>query len=189
MGRLTYGASMSLDGYMEDREGNFDWPAFDDEVHSFINDLYRSTGTFLFGRRMYETMAVWETDPELASSNEVMADFARIYEAADKIVYSTTLETTWTKRTRLERQFDADAVRELKSSSSRDIAIGGPGLASDVFRAGLVDELYFFVVPVSVGGGKPALPDFRLDFELIDEKRFSAGRVFLRYRVDRGQSQ
>ena len=184
MGKLTYGASMSLDGYMEDRDGRFDWGEPDEEVHSFINDLYRPTGTFLFGRRMYETMAVWETDPELASGSEVMADFARIYEAADKIVYSTTLEGTWTERTRLERQFDANAVRELKSSSPRDIAIGGPDLASDVFRAGLVDELYFFVLPVSVGGGKPALPDFRVDFELIDEKRFSAGWAFLRYRVE-----
>ena len=185
MGKLTYGASMSLDGYIEDRDGKFDWPGLDEEVHSFINDLYRSTGTFLFGRRMYETMAVWETDPELATANESTADFAGIYEAADKIVYSTTLDATWTKRTRLERAFDADAVRDLKSSASRDIAIGGPDLAADVFRAGLVDELYFFVVPVAVGGGKPALPDFRVDFTLIDEKRFASGRVFLRYRVER----
>ena len=184
MAKLAYGINMTLDGYMEDREGNFDWSEPDEEVHSFINDVYRATGTFLFGRRMYETMAVWDTDPELATANEYMADFARIYQAADKIVYSTTLDAPWTERTRLERGFDADAVRELKSSSSRDLAIGGPTIAADAFRAGLVDELNLFVGPAAVGGGKPALPDFRLNLSLTDEKRFTNGTVFLHYRVE-----
>ncbi|HUR47974.1 MAG TPA: dihydrofolate reductase family protein [Acidimicrobiales bacterium] len=184
MAKLIYGANMTLDGYMEDRDGKFDWSEPDEEVHTFINDLYRSTGTFLFGRRMYETMAVWDTDPELATSNEVMADFAGVYQAADKVVYSTTLDAPWTPRTRLEREFDPDAVRELKNTASRDLAIGGPDLAAHAFRAGLVNELCFFVAPVSVGGGKPALPDFRVDFTLADQHRFPNGWVFLRYEVN-----
>ena len=184
MPTLTYGATMSLDGYMEDRAGRFDWTEPDTEVHTFINDLYRETGTFLFGRRMYETMAVWETDPALANDNEIMADFAAIYAAADKVVYSTTLDAPWTTRTRLEREFDPDAVRELKSAASRNLSIGGPGIGAHAFRAGLVDELYLFVAPVWLGGGKPMLPDFRVDLALVDEHRFDSGTVFLRYRVE-----
>ena len=183
MAKLIYGANMSLDGYIEDREGKFDFTEPDEEVHSFINDLYRSTGTFLFGRRMYETMAVWEADEELARGSDIMADFAAIWRAADKVVYSTTLERTWTERTRLERRFDADAVRALKSSAAGDLEIGGADLSADAFRAALVDELYLFVAPVAVGGGKPALPDFRLHLALVDEHRFAGGTVFLRYRV------
>ena len=183
MAKLTYGATTSLDGYMEDRDGRFDWSEPDEEVHTFINDLYRSTGTFLFGRRMYETMAVWDTDPELINANEITADFAGIYQAADKIVYSTTLDATWTERTRLMREFDPDAIRDLKASASSDLSIGGADLTVHAFRAGLVDELYFFVAPVSLGGGKPALPDFRLDLTLIDEQRFAGGLIFLRMKV------
>ena len=183
MGKLTYGATISLDGYMEDRDGKFDWSEPDEEVHTFINDLYRSTGTFLFGRRMYETMAVWDTDPDLINANEITADFAGIYQAADKIVYSTTLDATWTQRTRLERHFDPDAVRDLKTSASSDLSIGGADLTAHAFRAGLVDELYFFVAPISLGGGKPALPDFRVDFALVDEQRFASGLIFLRMKV------
>ena len=176
----------SLDGYIEDEEGKFDWAAPSDEVHAAANDLVRAAGTFLYARRMYETMAVWETDPSLASQPGVEADFARIWQTADKIVYSTTLSAASTKRTTVERSFDIDAVRRLKVSAERDLMIGGANIAAEAFRAGLVDQCHLFLAPVVVGGGKPALPDrIRLDLELLDLRRFTNGTVHLHYRVTR----
>ncbi|HEU0285675.1 MAG TPA: dihydrofolate reductase family protein, partial [Nocardioidaceae bacterium] len=151
MGRLIYSAIASLDGYTTDADGRFDWSAPDEEVHGFINDLERSVGTYLYGRRMYETMAVWETDPELAEGSAVTGDYAQVWRAADKIVYSTTLQSAETERTRIEQSFDADAVRRLKESTDADLSIGGPTLAADAIRAGLVDEWHLFVTPIIVG--------------------------------------
>jgi dihydrofolate reductase len=184
MARLTYSALTSLDGYIADEDGNFDWAQPDEEVHAFINDLERSVGTYLFGRRMYEVMVGWETDPSLAAQSPVMADFARLWQAADKVVYSRTLETAPTTRTRIEREFDPEAVRRLKARSSADIAVGGPELASEAFVAGLVDECYLFLSPTIVGGGKRSLPEgVRLTLELLSERRFSNGTVYLHYRA------
>ncbi|NMC34000.1 MAG: dihydrofolate reductase family protein [Veillonellaceae bacterium] len=184
MAQLIYSVITSLDGYIEDKDGSFDWAAPDEEVHGFINDLERSAGTFLFGRRMYETMKVWETDPSFTADSPILRDYAEIWQAADKIVYSTTLKAVPTRRTRLERTFDAKAIRNLKDSAGCDILIGGPGLAAHAFRAGLVDEIQLFLAPVIVGGGKPALPaDVRLELELLEQRRFGSGVVFLRYRV------
>ena len=178
--RLIYSLSASLDGFMEDEQGNFDWGAPDDEVHSFINDQLRPVGTYLFGRRMYETMAVWDT---MDDEHPAMREFAEIWRSADKIIYSRTLDAVTTRRTRLEREFDPDAILRLKESAERDIEVGGPSLAVDAFRAGIVDEVRLFVVPVVVGGGKPALPrGVRLDLELLEERRFAGGTVYLRYR-------
>jgi len=178
--RLIYSLSASLDGFMEDEQGNFDWGAPDDEVHSFINDQLRPVGTYLFGRRMYETMAVWDT---MEDEHPAMREFAEIWRSADKIIYSRTLDAVTTRRTRLEREFDPDAILRLKESAERDIEVGGPSLAVDAFRAGIVDEVRLFVVPVVVGGGKPALPrGVRLDLELLEERRFAGGTVYLRYR-------
>jgi len=178
--RLIYSLSASLDGFMEDEQGNFDWGAPDDEVHSFINDQLRPVGTYLFGRRMYETMAVWDT---MEDEHPAMREFAEIWRSADKIIYSRTLDAVTTERTRLEREFDPDAILRLKESAERDIEVGGPSLAVDAFRAGIVDEVRLFVVPVVVGGGKPALPrGVRLDLELLEERRFAGGTVYLRYR-------
>ncbi len=184
MGNLIYSAIASLDGYIEDRDGNFHWARPDEEVHRFINDLVRPVGIHLYGRRMYETMLAWETDPALAAHSEYTSDFAEIWQGADKIVFSRTLKQAPTRRTRIEREFDPDAVREIKASADRDLTVGGPGLAADALRAGLVDECHLFLAPVIVGGGKRALPDdARIDLELVDERRFSAGMVFLRYRL------
>jgi dihydrofolate reductase len=184
MARLIYGAITSVDGYIEDRTGGFGWAEPDEEVHAFVNDLERPVGTYLYGRRMYETMVGWETDPGIAAQSPSMADFARIWQAADKVVYSTTLEAVSTSRTRIERAFDPDQVREMKASADRDLAVGGPGLAAHAFGAGLVDECHLFLVPVVVGGGKPALPHgVRLDLHLLDERRFGDGTVHLRYRT------
>ena len=184
MAQLIYSAITSLDGYIEDKDGSFDWAAPDEEVHGFINDLERSAGTFLFGRRMYETMKVWETDPGFTEDSPILRDYAEIWQAADKIVYSTTLKDVPTRRTRLERAFNADAIRKLKATAVRDILIGGPGLAAHAFRAGLVDEIHLFLSPVIIGGGKPALPaDVRLELELLEERSFGSGVVFLQYRV------
>jgi dihydrofolate reductase len=181
--RLIYLAIASVDGYIEDEHGRFDWAEPDEEVHAFVNDLERSVGTYLYGRRMYEVMSSWETNT-FADQPRFIQDFAEIWQAADKIVYSRTLETVSTARTRLERTFDPEVVRQLKASTERDLAVGGPGLAAEAFRAGLVDELHLFVVPTVVGGGKAALPDdVRLDLELRDEGRFGNGMVFLRYRT------
>jgi dihydrofolate reductase len=184
MARLIYSAITSLDGYIADQDGNFDWAVPDEEVHTFINELERPIGTYLYGRRMYETMAGWETDPTLADQSPVMHDFAETWRAADKIVYSKTLETVSTAKTRIERDFDPDAVRQIKASAGRDITVGGPELAAHAFKAGLVDECHLFITPIVVGGGKRCLPDnVRLELELLDERRFGNGMVFLHYRT------
>lgn len=187
MANLIYSAISSLDGCIEDREGRFDWAAPDEEVHQFINNLERSAGTYLYGRRMYETMMVWETDPDLAADSPITHDYADMWQAANKIVYSRTLAAVSTRQTRLERTFDPQAVRQLKQSSGRDILIGGPGLAAHAFRAGLIDECQLFLTPVIVGGGKPSLPDgVRLNLELLEERSFASGVVYLRYHTRPG---
>ena len=184
MARLTYLTLASLDGYTEDESGGFGWAKPSDEVHAFVNDLARSVGTNLYGRRMYETMTPWETWPGDEEASPVTREYAEIWRASDKIVYSKTLETADTERTRIERDFDTDAVRAMKESATSDIAVGGPELAAHAFRAGLVDECQLFLVPVAVGGGKRALPDgVTLELELLDERRFENGTVFLRYDV------
>jgi dihydrofolate reductase len=175
-------AIASLDGYIEDETGKFGWAEPSEEVHAFVNDLERPVGTYLYGRRMYETMVFWETGGSGDEEPEVMRDFANVWRAADKVVYSSTLESASTARTRIERDFDPEAIRALKASTDADIGVGGPGLAAHAFRAGLVDECHLFLVPVIVGGGKRALPDgVRLGLELLDERRFENGTVFLRY--------
>jgi dihydrofolate reductase len=182
MAQLIYSAIASLDGYVADDAGRFDWAVPDDEVHAFVNDTERPIGTYLYGRRMYEVMRGWETMDTPAQS--VGRDFAEIWRAADKVVYSTTLEAVPTARTRLERRFDADAVRELKAAAERDLSIGGPHLAAAALRAGLVDECQLYLSPVVVGGGTRALPDgVRAPLELLGEHRFGSGVVHLRYRV------
>jgi dihydrofolate reductase len=184
MAKLIYSAIASLDGYVADEEGNFDWAAPDEEVHSFVNDLERPVGTYLYGRRMYEVMVYWETAHTLADQPPVGQDFAEIWQAADKIVYSRTLGTAASARTRLERDFDPEKVRQLKASAGRDITVGGPDLAAQAIRAGLVDEFQLFFAPIVVGGGKQALPDnVRLKLELLDERRFGSGVVYLHYRT------
>jgi dihydrofolate reductase len=183
MAKLIYSAIASLDGYMADEEGNFDWAEPDEEVHTFINDLERPVGTYLLGRRMYEVMIYWETIA-LADQPPFIQDFAEIWQAADKIVFSKTLETVSSARTRIERDFDPEAVRQLKASGGRDITVGGPELAAHAFKAGLIDECQVFLAPIAVGGGKRALPDnVRLQLELLDERRFGNGVVHLRYRT------
>ena len=187
MAHLIYSALASLDGYIEDTEGNFDWAMPDEEVHTFVNNLERSVGTNLYGRRMYETMMVWETNPGFAADSASMRDYVKIWQAADKIVYSKTLEAVSTRKTRIERDFDPDAVRRLKETAGQDISIGGPGLAAHAFRSGLIDECQLFVAPIIVGGGKKCLPDnVRLELELLEEHRFSNGMVYLRYRARQG---
>jgi dihydrofolate reductase len=182
MAKLIYSAITSLDGYVADEDGKFDWAAPDEEVHRFVNDLERPVGTYLYGRRMYEVMAPWETDPTLADQSLVMRDFAELWQAADKVVYSKTLETVSTARTRIERNFDPEAARQLKTQAERDITVGGPDLAAQAIKAGLVDEVRLFFVPIVVGGGSQALPDHvRLKLELLDERRFGNGVVHLRY--------
>jgi dihydrofolate reductase len=182
MAKLIYSAITSLDGYNADEDGNFDWAAPDEEVHSFVNDLERPVGTYLYGRRMYEVMAPWETDPTLATQSPVMREFARIWQAADKIVYSTTLEAVSSARTRIEPGFDPEAVRQMKTQAERDLTVGGPDLAAQAIKAGLVDEFRLFFVPIVVGGGNQALPaHVRLQLELLDERRFGSGVVHLRY--------
>ena len=183
MAKLIYSAIASLDGYVADEDGNFDWAVPDEEVHTFINNLARPVGTYLYGRRMYETMVGWETDPTLADQSPLMEDFAQIWRAADKIVYSKTLEAVSTTRTRIERDFDSEAVRRMKVLAARDLIVGGPELAAQAFRAGLVEECHLFVAPMVVGGGKRSLPDdVRLKLELLDERRFESGMVYLHYR-------
>jgi dihydrofolate reductase len=189
MANLIYVANTSLDGYTEDKDGKFDWTEPSEEVFRFITNLVRATRTHLYGRRMYETMIVWETDPNLAAQSPLMRDFAEIWQAANKIVYSRTLETISTRRTQLERTFDPEAVRQLKASGEHDILIEGPELAAHAFRAGLIDEYHLFLVPILVGGGKPALPDnLRLELELLAERRFPNGTVYLRYRTRQGRA-
>ena len=184
MAHLIYSAISSLDGYTEDKDGKFDWAAPDEEVHRFINNLERAVGTHLYGRRMYETMNVWETDPNLAAESPLMRDFAEIWQAADKIVYSRTLEAVSTRKTQIERNFNPEAIRQLKEAVEHDLLIGGPELAAHAFRSGLIDECHLFLIPIIVGGGKQALPDnVRFELELLEERRFGSGVVFLRYRV------
>ncbi|GAB4082037.1 dihydrofolate reductase family protein [Modestobacter muralis] len=185
MGRVQYAVLCSLDGYTADADGRFDWAAPDEELHAFVNDLERPVGTHLYGRRMYETLAVWQ-DVAGPDHDPVENDYAEIWRAADKIVYSTTLTEVGTPRTRLERTFDPAAVARLAQDPDRDLAIGGPGLAAHALRAGLVDDVHQFVHPVVVGGGTRALPDgLRLDLELVDERRFGSGVVHLHHRVRR----
>jgi dihydrofolate reductase len=183
MARLIYSAITSLDGYIADEHGKFDWAAPDEEVHAFVNDTERPIGTYLYGRRMYDTMAVWET-MDTADEPAVMRDFAELWRAAGKVVYSRTLEAVSTSRTQLEHEFDPGAVRELKARADRDLGIGGAELAAQAFAAGLVDECRLLLNPVAVGGGKPALPaGLRVDLELLDERRFAGGVVHLHYAV------
>jgi dihydrofolate reductase len=182
MAKLIFSAITSLDGYNADEDGNFDWAAPGEEVHSFVNDLERPVGTYLYGRRMYELMTGWETDPAAAAQSPAARGFAEIWQAADKVVYSKTLETVSTARTRIEPDFDPEAVRQLKTQAERDLTVGGPDLAAQAIKAGLVDELQLFLVPIVVGGGNQALPDHvRLKLELLDERRFGNGLVHLRY--------
>ena len=184
MGKLIYAAIASLDGYVEDEEGRFDWSTPDDEVHAFVNDLERPIGTYLYGRRMYETMVFWESVTIEADEPAVFFDFAGIWRAADKIVYSRALQEVSSARTRIEHEFDRDAIRRLQQSSGADTAIGGAELAGHAMGAGLVDECHLFLCPIVVGGGKRALPDnIRVQLELLDERRFRNGVVHLHYRV------
>ena len=184
MAKLIYSAITSLDGYVADEHGNFDWSAPDEEVHAFVNDLERPVGTYLYGRRTYDVMRYWETAPTSGDEPAVVRDFAGIWQAADKIVYSRTLEAVSSAKTRLERDFDPEAVRQLKASADRDLSVGGPSLAGQALEAGLVDEIHLFLNPVLVGGGNPALPDgVPAQLELLDERRFGSGVVHLHYRV------
>ena len=184
MAKLIYSAITSLDGYVADEDGSFDWAAPDEEVHTFVNDLERPVGTYLYGRRMYEVMVYWETAHTLADQPLFAQDFAEIWQAADKIVYSKTLETVSSARTRIERDFDPAAVRRMKTSAGRDITVGGPDLAAQAIMAGLVDECHLFLAPIVVGGGKPSLPDnVQLKLELRDVRRFGNGVVHLHYRA------
>lgn len=185
MAKLIYIANVSLDGYIEDADGTFEWTAPNDEVFAFITDLVRPVGTHVYGRRMYETMAVWETDPTLAAQSELMADFADLWKAADKLVYSTTLEAVPTAKTRVAHDFEPDAVDDLKRSADRDLTVSGPALAAHAFEAGLVDECHIFTYPVLVGDGKSAFPsNARFSLELLEEHRFGNGVVHLGYRVE-----
>jgi dihydrofolate reductase len=184
MAKLIYSTIASLDGYVADQDGKFDWAKPDEEVHAFVNDLERPIGTYLYGRRMYEVMVFWETMTTAPDEPPVMRDYTQIWQAADKIVYSTSLESVSSARTRIERDFDPDAIRELKASLRQDISVGGPALAGQALRAGLVDECHLLVSPVVVGGGNPSLPDdVRVDLELLDERRFGNGVVHLHYRT------
>lgn len=184
MSKLIYSTNMSLDGYIEDPQGKFDFSVPSEELHFFINDLLRTASLHLYGRRLYQTMMVWETDPSLASSSPAAKDFAGIWKAADKIVYSRTIDKASTTRTRIENNFDPETVRQLKSSTQEEMIIGGANLASHAFEAGLIDECLLFVVPVILGGGKSALPkNIRLPLELIEERKFDNGTVYARYLI------
>jgi dihydrofolate reductase len=184
MARLIYSTVASLDGYIADETGKFDWAEPDAEVHTFLNDLERPVGTYLLGRRMYDVLAYWDDPPALDEQPSFVREFAEIWRAADKVVYSRTLETPRTARTRIEHDFDPEAIRRLKTQSDRDMTVGGPELAAQAIRAELVDDYEMFVVPVVVGGGKQSLPrDGRIELELLDERRFRDGTVFLHYRT------
>jgi dihydrofolate reductase len=183
MANLIYSTLASLDGYVADEAGKFDWAEPDEEVHSVFNDLERPVGTYLYGRRMYEVMVAWEA-MDLRDQPPFIRDYAEIWRAADKIVYSKTLETASSARTRIERDFDPEAIGQMKAATERDISVGGPDLAGQAIRAGLVDELHQFLAPIVVGGGKPSLPDdVRVELELLDERRFGNGVVWLHYRA------
>ena len=184
MGTLNYSAIASLDGYIADEEGRFDWGEPDEEVHTFVNDLERRVGTYLYGRRLYEVMVAWETPESFPDQSPHLLDFARIWRAADKIVYSRTLSSASTARTRIAREFDPEAVRRMKAESERDLLVGGADLAGQAVKAGVVDELHLFLAPIVVGGGTRFLPDHvRVELELRDERRFKGGMVFLPYRT------
>jgi len=184
LAKLIYSALMSLDGYVADRDGNFEWAAPDEEVHTFVNNLEHTIGTHLYGRRMYEVMAFWENAHTLLDEPPQIKDYAEIWQAADKVVYSRSLEAVTTQRTRLDREFNPAAIRRMKAEADRDISVGGPHLAAAAIIAGLVDEYHFFVTPIVVGGGNPALPDdVRVKLELVDEHRFRNGTVHLHYRA------
>ena len=184
MAKLIYDAGTSLDGYVADEHGNFDWAELDEEVYAFINNRERQIGTYLFGRKMYETMAGWETPEVIPHLPPAALEFAPIWQAAEKIVYSRTLQTVSTAKTRLERTFEAEVVRELKAGATRDIAVGGPTLAAHAIRAGLVDEYHLLIAPIIAGGGTPYLPGkVRVKLELLDERRFANGLVHVRYRA------
>jgi len=184
MAKLIYSVIASLDGYVADENGNFDWAAPDEEVHALVNDHERRTGTYLMGRRMYEVMVAWETMPT-TDEPQVIKDFAEIWRQADKVVYSTTLDRVSSERTKIERSFDPEAVRQMKQTAARHISVGGPNLAAQALKAGLVDELSLFVVPHVVGAGNRALPDqLRLSLKLVDERRFAGGTVHLHYLVN-----
>jgi dihydrofolate reductase len=181
----VYAAITSLDGYVADEDGKFDWAEPDEEVHAFVNDLERPIGTHLYGRRLYEVMVAWETLHTVPDQSPLMLDYAAIWQAAEKVVYSRPLEAPSTARTRIERDFDPEAIRQMKASSESDIGIGGPSLAAGAIRAGLVDECHLFVNPIVVGGGNPSLPDgVRWELELLDERRFANGVVHLHYRTN-----
>lgn len=183
MAKLIYSGIMSLDGYIADEDGNFDWSVPDEEVHTVVNDLARSVGTYLLGRRMYEVLTAWESIDTLGQPRAIQ-DFAQIWRTTDKIVYSKSLDVTSTARTRLEREFDPVAIRRLKAEADRDIAVGGPDLAAQAIKAGLVDEYQLFVSPIVVGAGNPYLPDdVRVELELLEQRRFLNGVVHLRYRA------
>jgi dihydrofolate reductase len=185
MGKLIYSTITSLDGYVADETGNFDWGEPDEEVHTFINELERSFGTYLYGRRLYEVMVAWE-DMNTDDQPPYMRDFAEIWRGADKVVYSKTLDAVTTPRTRIERNFHPEAVRKMKASAEHDLTVGGPELATQAFRDGLVDECHLFLAPIVVGGGKQSLPgNVRIKLELVDERRFGSGIVYLRYRCQR----
>ncbi|MDT3439894.1 MULTISPECIES: dihydrofolate reductase family protein [unclassified Pseudofrankia] len=184
MASLIYSAIASLDGYVEDEQGSFDWAAPDPEVHAFVNDLERPIGTYLYGRRMYETMVFWETVDTGVDQPAAVRDFATIWRAADKIVYSRTLETVSSASTRIEREFDPEAIQWLKENSRHDISVGGAGLAGRAIAAGLVNECHLFLGPILVGGGKRALPDnVRVSLRLLNERRFKSGVVHLHYGI------
>ena len=184
MARLIYSAITSLDGYVADENGNFDWAAPDEEVHTYVNDLEREVGTYLYGRRMYDVMVYWETAHTLADQPPFVQDYAKIWQAADKIVYSKTLDAVSSARTRIERDFDPESVRQMKVVTDRDISVGGPDLAAQAIKAGLVDEFHLFVAPITVGAGNYFLPkNVGVKLELLDERRFSNGTVYLHYRT------
>jgi dihydrofolate reductase len=187
MGKLIYSMITSVDGYVSDRDGNFGWGAPEQESHDFVNELSKSIGTYLYGRRMYETMVYWETAHEEPGQPPFIAEYARVWQATDKIVYSKTLDDVASERTRIERSFDPEAVRRLKAESDRDLTVDGPTLAAHAIRAGLVDEYQLIVGPAIVGGGNRFFPDdVRVDLELLDERRFTNGVVYLRYGVKNG---
>ena len=182
MAKLIYSAITSLDGYVADEDGNFDWAEPDEEVHAFVNDLERPIGTYLYGRRLYDVMVAWETAHTFADESPAMREFAQLWQAADKIVYSRTLETVSSARTRIERDFDPEVVRQFKTSADRDLTVGGSDLGAQAITAGLVDEYHLLVLPVVVGGGTKFFPSrVRLDLELLEERRFASGVVHLHY--------
>jgi len=185
--RLIYTSIVSLDGYVADADGRFDWAEPSEEVHAFVNDLERPIGTYLYGRRLYDVMVAWEAMPNLAGQPASIQDYARIWRAADKVVYSRTLHATSSARTRIERDFDPEAIRRMKAEAASDISVGGPTLAASAIKAGLIDEYHLFLHPIVVGGGTQALPDHvRVTLELVDERRFRAGEVYLHYRAKAG---